>query len=560
MENGINKKGFFDLKVEPHLRPISDLGIGFYNLDENTATLRFQLSNSAGALLISDNNLKVYGYFKSSNGSASDVIELNIVDEMNGVVEITLDQDFLHASTSTKVVGQVYIGVKNVSGKPEYNEVAVLGEFDFEVKDALINKISSFTKIEYIRMFSQLKEKIEKEVQDIQDAIANGADYVAEMKTEREQGIAQINQTVTDGKAYIDSVLSEVNQVSTDSVKQMRDETEKVISDISKGTTDVINYIEDKKEELNEIIENNGFITPDELEELEWQKYKLLEDNGVLEGTSLSNDLEALHSLDTGFYYRTAVPIDNFEVSSKAGFLTVMQNSFVKHITFRPYNSKRQFLKRFYNSWNDWEEITSDNNMITVPVNTDMLSLKAGKYESSRFINDPLDNASFYEVTVTESAQGRKVIHAIHSHFNRYFIKTIHTDGVDRGWKELTPNQEDTGWVPFSLINGAKSNVAYKKTGEDGFDCSYRTIVNGTETKKMVRLNGNNFAHGQQIASLPSGFCKSAQRYLIGTPRTRSGGLITILPDGRVTFDAMPGEYSNWLETDYIYGQFEWTE
>src|SRR5699024_12838351 len=72
---------------------------------------------------------------------------------------------------------------------------------DLEVADALINKISSFTKIEYIRMFSQLKSKIEKDVQDIQDAIANGADYVAEMKTEREQGVKEINKTVTDRKS-----------------------------------------------------------------------------------------------------------------------------------------------------------------------------------------------------------------------------------------------------------------------------------------------------------------------------------------------------------------------
>lgn len=499
MENGINKKGFFDLKVEPHLRPISDLGIGFYNLDENTATLRFQLSNSAGVLLISDNNLMVYGYFKSSNGSVSDVIELDIVDGMNGVVEITLDQDFLHASTSTKVVGQVYIGVKNVSGKPEYNEVAVLGEFDFEVKDALINKISSFTKIEYIRMFSQLKRKIEKEVQDIQDAIANGADYVAEMKSEREQGVKEINKTVTDGKAYIDNVvaqyrdevtttkddaISEVTYISNNAKTSVTETASGVIKNINNISNDATEHIDGKVDEFNGLLETEGFITPEELgnqlDELEWQKYKFIDDSGVLQSFSLANDLEALHSLKTGVYYRTAVPIDNYEVSSKAGFLTVIEMNVVKHILFRPYNSRRQFLKRYYQSWNDWEEVGN--------------------------------------------------------------------------------NQYDTGWVTFDLINGAKSNVAYKKTGENGFDCSYRTVVNGSETKKMVRLNGNNFAHGQQIASLPSGFCKSAQKYLIGTPRTRSGGLITILPDGKVIFDAMPDEFSNWLETDYIYGQFEWTE
>ena len=176
MTNGIDKKALFKLKSEPYLKPISDLGVGFYNLDENTAILRFQLSNEKGPLLVHENNLTAYAYFESSNGSVSDVIELEVEDSHKGIVTITLDSEFLHASTSTKVKGQVYIGVNNVDGNPEYNEVAVFREFTFEVADALINKISSFTKIEYIRMFSQLKERIEQQVRDIEEAIANGAD------------------------------------------------------------------------------------------------------------------------------------------------------------------------------------------------------------------------------------------------------------------------------------------------------------------------------------------------------------------------------------------------
>ena len=74
MDNGIDKKALFKLKSEPYLKPISDLGVGFYNLDENTAILRFQLSNSKGPLLVHENNLTAYAYFESSNGSVSDVI------------------------------------------------------------------------------------------------------------------------------------------------------------------------------------------------------------------------------------------------------------------------------------------------------------------------------------------------------------------------------------------------------------------------------------------------------------------------------------------------------
>ena len=299
MENGINKNGFFDLKVEPHLKPISDLGIGFYNLDENTATLRFQLSNSTDLLLISENNLSVYGYFESSNGSVSDVIELEIVDELNGIAEITLDQDFLHASTSTKVTGQLYIGVKNVDGRPDYNEVAVLGEFTFEVADALINKVSSFTKIEYIRMFSQLKAQIQKEVTDIQEAIKNGADYVAEMQTVKEQGITQINKTVTEGKTYIDNVIAQaqtnINDAATSAIgdvktakdnalSTMTNTMSEKVSEVENVSNNATKHVDDKLIEFNGLLETGGFVTPEELgnqlDGLEWQKYKTTNDDG----------------------------------------------------------------------------------------------------------------------------------------------------------------------------------------------------------------------------------------------------------------------------------------
>ena len=496
MENGINKNGFFDLKVEPHLKPISDLGIGFYNLDENTATLRFQLSNSTGLLLISENNLSVYGYFESSNGSVSDVIELEIVDELNGVAEITLDQDFLQASTSTKVKGQLYIGVRNVDGRPDYNEVAVLGEFTFEVADALINKISSFTKIEYIRMFSQLKAQIQKEVTDIQEAIKNGADYVAEMQTVKEQGITQINKTVTEGKTYIDNVIAQaqtnINDAATSAIgdvktakdnalSTMTNTMSEKVSEVENVSNNAVKHVDDKLNEFNLGIEENSFIQPTDLDnklnELEWQKYKLLEDDGVLVGSSLANDVEALHSLETGMYYRTAVPIDNYEVSSKAGFLTVIQINSVKHIVFRPYNSTRQFLKRYYQQWKDWEEITN--------------------------------------------------------------------------------NQHDTGWVTFDLINGAKSNTAYKNEGDGGFDCAYRTITNGSEVTKKLRINGTNLTQNQVIAQLPANFAKNAQAFPVRVPNSSSGGYIVIRPSGRVNF-YISGDSYNWTETGYAYGECTW--
>lgn len=509
MENGINKTGFFNATVEPHLRPISDLGIGFYNLDENTAKLRFQLSNSAGTLLISDENLKVYGYFESSNSLVSDVIELDIVDELNGIVEITLDQDFLHASTSTKVKGQLYIGVQNVSGKPEYNEVAVLGEFTFEVADALINKISSFTKIEYIRMFSQLKAQIEKEVQDIQDAIANGADYVAEMNTVKEQGITAINKTVTDGKNYIDNVIAnyqgQVNSTKDDAIKDMNitkdnaissmnAKVSESISNVDSSSKNAIEHVDGKILEFNTHIEENGFVQPTDLDnklnELTWQKFRTTEIDGT---TLVISDFdfsipEAVLKYSAGTYYiRGALNRTSNNIISNYGYLTISTT----------YSSKS----------------VADLTFVPIGANT-------------------LNDNSIYKCK---------------------------KNGDWGNWNKVTQTQTDTGWIPFQLINGALSNTAYKGENDNGFDCAYRTITNGTETKRILRINGTNLVQGQVIAKLPSGFVKTSQTFPIRVPLKYSGAYLAIRPSGEVKF-YINGDASEWLPIDYAYGQCEWTD
>ena len=502
MTNGIDKKALFKLKSEPYLKPISDLGVGFYNLDENTAILRFQLSNEKGPLLVHENNLTAYAYFESSNGSVSDVIELEVEDSHKGIVTITLDSEFLHASTSTKVKGQVYIGVNNVDGNPEYNEVAVFREFTFEVADALINKISSFTKIEYIRMFSQLKERIEQQVRDIEEAIANGADYVAEMKSVLQQGIETLNAIVTDGKsdiqAYIaqaktdltkvkDNATSDINTTANNAKSSVQDTASTAVNSINSKATEVTEHVDAKVNEFNQTVEDNGFLTPDklgsQLDELEWQKYKLTNDDG-----------------------------------------------------------SRQYV--------------SGLNLLTAP---------PGQYESTNTINGPLKengepDTGFIESDISVSSNGRRLIMATRSSFNKTYIKTLHTNGTDTGWKEIGDNQTDTGWVTFDLINGALANDAFKQEGNNGFDCAYRIITNGSVTEKRVRINVKKIVGTQEIATLPKGFAKNVQFHLVRAPIHRGQGLIGIFPSGSVYAYVEADKRDVWTEMDYFYGEFGWKE
>ncbi|QYG30983.1 hypothetical protein K0O13_13210 [Mammaliicoccus sciuri] len=471
MVNGIDKKALFRLKAEPYLKPISDLGVGFYNLDENTAKIEFQLYNSKGTLQISEINIDAYAYFESANGSVSDVIDLEVLDGLNGIVGITLDNEFLQASTDTKVKGQVYIGVNNVDNNPKNNEVAVFREFTFEVADALINKISSFTKIEYIRMFDQLKARILQRVNDIEQAIANGSDYVAEMQTVKEQGIAQINQTVTEGKAYIDNVIAQaqtnindtatsaigdVNTAKNNAISTMNDKVEESISNVENVSNDAVVHVDDKLTEFNQAILDNEFVQPETLQQtldnLQWQKHKLTENDGFIRMVNNPN----LSRLDDYFTKTEIVYVITPAYSPHgAGFSGFLKAYFRSGgygiVEFQPYNAPNIYQNR--REGNGWT-----------------------------------------------------------------------------GWKEITNNQTDTNWITYQTINGVTSNTAFKNEGENGFDCAYRTITNGKVVTKKVRVNATNVTANQVLAQLPANFAKSTQRFNIG-----NSAFILIKPNGEVS-------------------------
>ena len=495
MANGIDKKALFKLKSEPYLKPISDLGVGFYNLDENTAILRFQLSNTKGPLLIHENNLTAYAYFESSNGSASDVVELEIEDELNGIVTITLDKEFLQASTSTKVKGQVYIGVNNVDGNPEYNEVAVFREFTFEVADALINKISSFTKIEYIRMFDQLKMRIEQKVKDIEEAIANGADYVAEMKSVLQQGVETLNAIVADGKSdvqqYITQAKTDLTKVKDDATEDItttaknaktsvQDTASTAVNSIDSKATEATEHVDAKVTEFNQTVTDNGFLSPqmldEELESLEWQKYHLTEDDGYIPRVD-EPDMESMEAFDkTGMYY--IYHPENFITDDNGYMIIYSRSSSYSKAVFYPFNSEKIFSNTKYNG--DWKE-----------------------------------------------------------------------------WKELTNNQTDTGWIPYNTVNGVEKDTMFKNGIENGFDCAYRIIKQGDVTTRKLRVNARNLTNGVTFAELPSAFAKNYQRFIVATPRNRNSAIIDVTPTGELKFNYYYNT-SDWIDTDYIYGEFTW--
>lgn len=480
----LNKIAKYQAKNEPYLKPISDLGIGFYNLDENTATLQFQIYNEHGPLLISNENVDVHGYFESSNGSVSSVLDIDVVDGLNGIAQITLEKEFLQASTSTKVIGQIYISVNNIENKPEYNQTAVFGEFTFRVADSLINKVSSFTKVEYIRMFDRLREeiisrakemeqnvgKIETLVQEVNDAVADGKKDIIKVKNDSISKLEDIANTTN----------ASVRQQASQAILDIQLIVDEYTTKLNDETKDKINKVNEASDKVLKSIRQNNLVTSEQVND--WQKYKLTNDDGKshkLVNAELDNP-DFLSNLKTGFYY---CPSPTGSPLGKSGFLEVYEygNNIVKHVFFRPFNLNRIFMKNCHISWSDWKEITND--------------------------------------------------------------------------------QSDTGWIPFTIINGGRTNTDYGYgESRNGYGCSYRVITIGSMTQKFVRVNASNVAHEQYIAQLPANITKSPQVGFIRAPLDHNGTSIIVENDGSVKLYV--ANKDEWEKSDkkYIYGTISWVE
>src|SRR5699024_4943274 len=104
-----------------------------------------------------------------------------------------------------------------------------------------------------------------------------------------------------------------------------------------------------------------------------------------------------------------------------------------------------------------------------------------------------------------------------------------------RPWVEITNLSEDTGWIPFTLNAGIIDKVAFQASGENGYQSSYRTIKNGEEVKRLLRLNVDNITNNQVLGYLPQGFVLNSQTLYIRT-KWSEVGIITVRPSGEVQF------------------------
>lgn len=382
--DGMKKEAKLTVIDEPRLKPITDENVAFYNMDINTAVLTFQVRKEDYPLEISDVNTGVYAYFVSDNGSSTGRVEVEYIDPMQGIIRLTLDNEFLKSATDTYVTGQIYI--KAVGRK----DTVVLNEFRFYVKDALINQIDADIKIGYIREIDDLidnfKEKIDAVSENFKDIEEAQAEFTAFVNAQKSTLITQIN----DMKSEMNSFADKTQQELTDRSNALDEKVTQTLAKLESGTE---NFVTDDElnillanyptnEELTEQLDgkaNVGDVTPSEPTEIpgldviikekvdeavanaSLQRFAFTDNDGYIPRID-SPDLHTMSGIESSGFYYAYNPVNSPDPDNQSGYLFVMsRSSSYKKVLFLPFNRHRIYSRNMMGSttgWGSWYDAT----------------------------------------------------------------------------------------------------------------------------------------------------------------------------------------------------------
>ena len=179
---------------------------------------------------------------------------------------------------------------------------------------------------------------------------------LSDTQTEHDKAVAKINDLTSDFNNNYQTKLDAFNQDYQTKSTQLKNDYQTYSSQIDTNTTNSLSDIDDAKN--NALTKLDNFQNTDTSE---WQKHKLTRDDGKTKALSDIDfgDTSQLDSLETGFYYVTTAENIPVGASSYNGFLAVYRRDTdeVKRIEFKPYDSTQTFIKRFYETWGEWEPV-----------------------------------------------------------------------------------------------------------------------------------------------------------------------------------------------------------
>lgn len=542
-----NKKGHVTLETTAKIQRKIDTNIRFYNTDVGTANLTFNVTRNKKPLLVSEQNADVFLILK--NGGNYIVDTVTPVDPMNGKLEYVIPNEFL--SLTGNVKGQLYIAIH---GK---EEIVTEVEFNFEIKDSLINTIPAVDKLNEIRTFQEFRENIMSAINEINEALEQGEDYVSQMQDTLTSGMKSLNdrseQVIQEIGNLVDGSKTEITNLKDESIDELDSKADKIKSDI---------------EELNQYDTSN------------WQKYKTTNDDGSRQYVSgldlltappgqyestntINGPLKENGEPDTGFVE------SDISVSSNGRRLIMATRS----------SFNKTYIKTVHTNGNDigWKELTPDTNK-RISLGTlgeggtyeSVLDLPPGLYECIIPIDasdvdapqDPNGGSYIAQIDVTIGNSERKQFRLIASARNEEYRGTVHTNGEFKGWKRVQDAEEyealnsDTGWIDWNTMNGATKRDTDDVTA---VHCQRRVrMVNGIQIAHL-RININNITEsGVVVGQIPASMVPKRQSFYARTPRTMNPAIIYLETNGDIKVILNSNDVSKWITSHYVLGELTW--
>ena len=496
-----NKEGRIQLETTAHIQNRLDTNIQFYNTDIGTADLVFNITRNGSPLLVSSENADVFIKLETTDKRKNYIVDTVLpVDPMNGKLKYTIPNDFLGLANkdnkTVKVVGQTWIAVR---GK---EDIVTHVEFSFSIKDSIINTIPAVDKLNEIRTFQEFRENIMTTINEINEALANGEDYVSQMEATKSSGMKALNDRTT-------QAVNELNTISESSVSSLNDLFTTISNDLTTKSEGALSDIDNAKQEVLSVIDS--LVTEEKLEnkiqsalsDKNYQEYKLTDSQGrrIPLGTlgQEGNKYTSVLEIPPGFY-ECVIPSDAFSVDAP------------QHPTGSSYIAA-----------------------------VDVYNGSAGNRKVLRLIMNSQNDE--YRATVHTSTPDNP-------------------NGRFRGWKKVQNEEEynalfdDTGWIDWNTMNGATKRDT---DNPNALRCQRRVrTVNGVKIAHL-RVNVNNIdKNGQVIGSIPSSMTPKEQNFVARTNLGHTPPILAINTDGTFTINIKPDDFEKWLPNHYIKGEFSW--
>lgn len=339
-----NKTANIKLDTNAHFESRSDLNVAFSTADQNTAILKFNVTQNLQPLYLGESNIESNIYLKHSNGSHISE-KLTITDGFIGELSFQIPNNFV--KIPGKVTAQVY-----VARKGEMQAIVAERIFSFTIQKSLAWEFDAETKLAYIIEFNELREYILNRQKEIEDAMANAEDYVTQLEQARAKGLSDIEIAKT-------SSLEELNNLADTRIREIETKGTEYINNL----TTVHDGIDGKINQFNTDVQAEGYIKVTETSN--WQKSKLTDDNGLIKSLDAIDFNKIDEKIKTsGFYYaKTVTNGPNGDYQTEGNITAYIFSNGKDRITYQPRGNHKIFTKYKtgeLNVWSDWYDLTYD--------------------------------------------------------------------------------------------------------------------------------------------------------------------------------------------------------